>query len=229
MREQPEAAAKIIQLNKTVNAQFELLNKELTQGKFLRKPASNDEMTISKEIASLVSASKDTSSKYFQFGDIRIARPYALLFIGILFFGVMLLSRNAQKEDLERQRDDSVNLKNRSLLMDTILASLSEALIVIDKDGNFTHYNASAQRIIGTKIKNVFTEFSIRNIGFFDITSGNPLHKEDLPFYRALLGEEIDEQEVYVKNETQPDGMFISLSSRYISDIDGSISGALVV
>ncbi|MEK2646257.1 ATP-binding protein [Bdellovibrio sp. BCCA] len=145
--------------------------------------------------------------------------------LGLLVF----LSRQWQKKDLKEQKQTSKSLQNRSILLDTILNSMSEALIVIDKDGYFTHYNAAAQRIIGTKIKEVATESSAEALGFINIASHEHYSKNQLPFHRALLGEEVDDLEIFVQNETHPDGVYISVSSRSLNDIDGSISGALVV
>lgn len=146
-----------------------------------------------------------------------------------LLIAVMLLSRLWQRRDLQKQKQTTLSLQRRSILLDTILNSMSEALVVTDEKGQFTHYNAAAQRIIGTRIKEVATETSVEELGFFDVSSGELFSKNRLPFQRALNGEVIDDLEVFVQNETHPQGVYISMSSRPLNDIDGGISGALVV
>lgn len=147
---------------------------------------------------------------------------------GTLAF-LVLLSRYLQLQELKKQKQKTLALQHRSILLDTILNSMSEALIVIDKSGKFTHYNAAAQRIIGTKIKEINSEKSARELGFFNILTGESYSLKQLPFQGALRGEQIDELEVFVQNETHPEGVYVSLSSRSLNDINGGISGALVV
>ncbi|MGE5085217.1 MAG: response regulator, partial [Bacillota bacterium] len=130
--------------------------------------------------------------------------------------------------EFHKQVEKSRELQNRSLLLDTILGSMSEGMIVMDRDAYFTQYNAAAQRVIGTKIKEVATAQSIQELGFYD-SQGRLFSSTNLPLSRALFGEEFDDVEVFVKNDIHPEGMFVSMSSRSLNDIDGGISGALVV
>lgn len=130
---------------------------------------------------------------------------------------------------LEEQKNDISELKIQSILLDGILNSISEALVVIDDQGRFTRYNTAAQRIIGSKIKSISSDQDAQDFGFFDVSTMQQLPVNELPFARALRGEQVEDLEIMVHNEANPQGMYISISSRYLRDIDGSIHGALAV
>lgn len=124
---------------------------------------------------------------------------------------------------------DVSDLKIQSILLDGILNSISEAMIVIDENGRFTRYNSAAERIIGKKLKSISSEADAEAFGFFQLESGAPVALADLPFERALRGEQLEDVEYLVRNEAQPHGMYISISSRYLTGVTGQIQGALVV
>jgi signal transduction histidine kinase/CheY-like chemotaxis protein len=141
----------------------------------------------------------------------------------------ILTSQHFQQQIVGDFKKDVSDLKIQSILLDGILNSISEALIVIDERGVITRYNTAAQRIIGPRIKSISTEADASEVGFFDVNTMLPLGLMDLPFARALRGEQVEDLEILVHNESHPQGMYISISSRYLSDIDGSIRGGLVV
>ncbi|KYG68062.1 histidine kinase [Bdellovibrio bacteriovorus] len=212
---------KAVQLNRVLHTHFESVNKVLTerqQGRTIRLPASASVLTEVTKIFPLNSA----SAPFWQ----------RIEFLGVvvgLLMALLVFSRVWQKQEARKQKTLAASLQTRSILLDTILNSMSEALVVTDSKGSFTHYNAAAQRIIGTHVKDVATEVSVEEIGFFNVVSGEIYTQKNLPFYRALRGEQVDDLEIFVQNETHPQGTYISLSSRSLNDIDGGIAGALVV
>ncbi|MBC7371136.1 MAG: response regulator [Bdellovibrionaceae bacterium] len=141
----------------------------------------------------------------------------------------ILTSQSFQRVVNDDYKKDVSELKIQSILLDGILNSISEALIVIDEKGNITRYNTAAQRIIGNRLRRISTDDDAREVGFFDVNTMQPLGLQELPFARALRGEQVEDLEILVHNESHPQGMYISISSRYLSDIDGGIRGGLVV
>lgn len=221
----PEIQRRIVQLNKNLRDHFEEINQVLTlrqsgDSAANRTPASTG---LLRSLDELFEVSQKPAKFVFSFSEKTIYSVLAIL-VGFIF-----LSRFWQNQELRRQRYLAQKLQNRSILLDTILNSMSEALVVVDAKGTFTHYNAAAQRIIGTKIKEIASESSVEELGFYDLESGDIYAKKKLPFHRSLHGEMVDDLEVYVQNNAQPDGIYISVSSRPLNDIDGGISGALVV
>jgi|GEM_PF-1894279 len=219
--QEPSLKVRVAQLNRVLHDHFEEVNTLLVQrqqGKniFARLPASATVQTALNEVLRAKTP----------------AFPLQKEHLGALFAGLTVLAlaiRWRQRRDVREQHKTSVSLQQRSILLDTILNSMSEALVVTDENGYFTHYNAAAQRIIGSKIKEVAVDSTAEELGFYNPLSGELYSRKQLPFHRALLGEKVDDMEVLVQNETHPQGLYITVSSRPLTNIEGGISGAVVV
>ncbi|MEK2690279.1 response regulator [Bdellovibrio sp. GT3] len=217
----------VYELNQNLHRQFETATLEIKQKHTARTP-SNIEDFNQRKILELLQAHRKAQQDFVQIGGYNFLRSELMFAILGLFGVVILLSRYWQHKDLKAQRDIAENLQRRSLLLDTILGSMSEGMIVVNNQGHFTQYNAAAQRTVGTKVKEIGTEAGAGALGFHD-ENGKPYSSKDLPLHRALYGVEVDDLEIFVQNETHPEGTYILLSSRAIKDIDGGIAGALVV
>ncbi|WP_374029058.1 ATP-binding protein [Bdellovibrio bacteriovorus] len=218
----PEHQKMAAHLNRQLRLFFEYNNAKMVNGRLPANSVSSEQ--VHKNIEDLIRGSLLPRESFW-----RISNPYLLGSALAILLAVIFLSRYWQRKD-QRRKDQAITaFQNRSILLDTILNSMSEALIVVDKEGAFTHYNAAAQRIIGTKIKDVVTETNVEDLGFFNAESGEAYSRRQLPLIKALYGEQVDDLEIFVQNVTQPEGLYISLSSRSLTDIDGSISGSLVV
>ncbi|WP_413577654.1 response regulator [Bdellovibrio sp. HCB290] len=217
----------VYELNQNLHKQFETATLEIKQNHTERKP-SNIEDFNQRKILEMLQAHRKAQQDFVQIGSYSFLRSELMFGILALFGLVILLSRYWQHKDLKAQREIAENLQRRSLLLDTILGSMSEGMIVVNNQGHFTQYNAAAQRIVGTKVKEVGTETGATELGFYD-DKRKLYSAKELPLHRALYGVEVDDLEIFVQNSTHPDGTFISLSSRAIKDIDGGIAGALVV
>jgi PAS domain S-box-containing protein len=222
-----ELQMEVYQLNQNLHKQFETATMEIKQNHTARKP-SNVEDFNQQKVLEMLQSHRKAQQDFVQIGDYSFLRSELLFAIMGLFGLVIMLSRYWQYNDLREQREIATGLQTRSLLLDTILGSMSEGMIVVNSHGHFTQYNAAAQRIVGTKVKEVGTETGARELGFHD-ENQKQYSAKDLPFHRALYGVEVDDLEIFVQNATHPEGTFITLSSRSIKDIDGGISGALVV
>lgn len=218
---EPNLRKKVALLNQTLHSHFEEVNTALKvrqQGKKVRLPASVSVDGVLSQSPLTVPQSEDFS-------------PRTRILLGSLLglFAVALLARFWQRREQARKSREISHLGQKSILLDSILNSMSEALIVTDEKGFFTHYNAAAQRIIGSSLKDVASEVSAEELGFHREEGSEALSLRQLPFYKALHGETFDELEFFVQNKTHPEGVYINLSSRALNDIHGNIAGALVV
>ncbi|MBV2167508.1 MAG: response regulator [Bdellovibrio sp.] len=220
---EPIHQKQVAQLNKALRDHFEAVNDLLVQRQKGSLVASR--LPAQASLVPIVESTfaKDSADSFANYRNELLGVIFAMAIF------VALLSRWWQKKSLDEQKKTSASLQGRSILLDTILNSMSEALIVIDRQGYFTHYNAAAQKIIGSRLKEVSSEASAEELGFFNPLNGEIYTQRQLPFQRALHGEQIDDLEIFVQNETHPQGIYISVSSRSLNDIDGGISGALVV
>lgn len=226
LRSNPEQRGLAVKLGHSIRLHIEGVNAQLTNSQ--RRPAQSEESLNQTRIRlrqQLVEMQAAAAPLKFEPSPDAQAFLWGLSAVTFL----ILISRFLQRKERLLNRRQLEHLQGKSILLDTILNSMSEALVVVDQNGWFTHYNAAAQRIIGSKIKEISSESSVEQMGFFNLEQGRAYTKKELPLYRALSGDRVDDLEIFVQNTEHPDGIYITLSSRPLNDIDGGISGALIV
>jgi len=110
----------------------------------------------------------------------------------------------------------------------TVLNNLTEGLVVVDLDGEFLFVNPEAKRIMGVGSKKVglFERMVVDN-GCFPGQSA-PHQLDQLPLARAVRGEEIVDENIFISKGPGPDGVWINTNSRPLRNGDGSICGAMM-
>lgn len=236
LRTSPEQQGRLFDTQKTIRTFFSSINRDMVNkqsGRYQapRQPSSvKDSQALTGLIDNIIMDIKENSSQSYRIGGISMPVSRWYLFAGLFVAGLCIVTGHLlQAQALRRQQKNNSNLQIQSILLDGILNSMTEALVVVDEKGFFTHYNIAAQKIIGTRLKSISDDIDAKKLGFFNPESSEALPFIDLPFAKALRGEQVDDLEIQVRNETHPHGTLISLSSRYLNGIDGSIRGALVV
>ena len=120
-------------------------------------------------------------------------------------------------------------LHHKNETLQSILNSLTEGVVVADKDGRFLFFNPVAEKILGIGLKNVTSAEWSSVYGCYYSDKVTPYPSENLPLAQALKGEEIRNELIFIKNPERPDGIYINVSARPIKDLNGSINGGTVV
>ena len=128
----------------------------------------------------------------------------------------------------ERLRELADELFDQKQATDTVFANISDGVVAVDARGRFTHYNRSAEAIMGKGPLPVDPGQWSSTYGLFraDRTTRIPL--EDLAIGRAMRGEETDDAEVFVRSGARPDGVLLSVSGRPLRDADGGLKGGVI-
>lgn len=162
----------------------------------------------------------------FTFGKNQILFfPILSLFVFILFSTVtVLLSFRILKDQKNKLFQTESELKT----FKSVINNMSEGVIVTNPLGYFTYYNQAALDIIGSHIHDINFESSVKLLGFHD-TEGNFISKKDLPFATGLQKTLSTDQEIFVKNSKNPDGIFISASNGFFVNQKAETAGSVVV
>ena len=118
--------------------------------------------------------------------------------------------------------------KDQALLMETILSSISDGVLVANAEGKFTFFNPSAEQIAGG-ILDLKSEQWTGDHGVFYSDQKTRMTTAELPLVRAVRGEETDDVEMFVRNEKKPDGYHISVSGRPLRTNVGGHGGGVIV
>ena len=127
---------------------------------------------------------------------------------------------------LERTIDD---LRQQTHLMETVLDSMSDGVVVADAEGNFTIFNPAAERIVGIGgLAIPFDQWSDK-YGLFFLDRKTHIPPAQLPLVRAMQGEDVDDMELFVRNKERSDGVYLSVSGRPLKGDVGGHGGGVAV
>ena len=149
---------------------------------------------------------------------------------GALTGGVIVLRDVTHVRETETKlRETSAQLQAQNDTMETIFNSISDAVVVADADGKFVMFNPTAERIIGLGATETTPDEWTERYGVFFVDKVTPVPTEELPLVRAIRGESIEQEDLFIRNERIPEGAFISVSGRPMRDRRGNANGGVIV
>lgn len=113
--------------------------------------------------------------------------------------------------------------------LQSILNSLNEGVIVADKDGNFIYFNSVAENILGIGLQNVDQQEWATVYGTYYPDKFTPYPSDQLPLARAIKGEEVTHELIFIRNPRRPEGTFIEVSASPLRDANGALNGGTVI
>jgi PAS domain S-box-containing protein len=139
-------------------------------------------------------------------------------------FGVVLVFR-----DITEKKRAEEETKRQKELLQLILGSIADGVVVADSDGKFLLFNAAAEQVVGIGATDTTPDQWSDRYGNYlpdGVTSYPP---NELPLVRAMRGESVDEAEVFIRNAKVPDGRLLSVTGRPLRGEDGALRGGVVV
>ncbi len=127
---------------------------------------------------------------------------------------------------VSRARDAAFRRQTR--IFETALRSLAEGVIVADASGRFVLFNDEAEAVLGMRPRDVGVSEWSTTYGCFYPDGVTPFPSDQLPLARALLGE-VSAAEVFIRNQSVPQGVWISVSGTPLRDENGDLDGGIVV
>ena len=118
-------------------------------------------------------------------------------------------------------------MKNKTL--QAILNSLAEGVVVTDKDGKFLFVNPVAEKILGMGAKTVKPEEWASSYGTYHLDKITPYSPDKLPLARAIKGEEIKHEVIFIRHQERPEGIFIDITASPLKDDKGEIKGGTII
>jgi len=113
-------------------------------------------------------------------------------------------------------------LKSQTQLMQTVFDNMDEGVAVSDPEGKLLLFNPSAERILGMGAVESGPDEWSEIYGAFYLDKKTPVTPDQLPLVRALRGETTDGMELFVRNDKNREGAYVSAKGRYIPNEDGA-------
>ena len=157
------------------------------------------------------------------------ARP--LKGAGDKIIGAVGIIREITKRKLaEAELENTVRkLRFQTQLSEVIFNSMNDGLIVADSEGKFTVFNKSAENIVGIGMIDRPPEQWTEEYGIFYPDQVTHVPMEEIPLVRTMRGEEVNEMELFIRNEKRPAGVHISVDGRPLHDDVAGHAGGVVV
>ncbi len=113
-------------------------------------------------------------------------------------------------------------------LLQDILNSLADGVIVADVEGRFIQFNEAAKRYLGIGPVDVGMSQWSEAYGCFREDRVTPFPSDELPLARALCGETVADCTIFIRNPSVPDGVWLDLDGRPLTDETGAVCGGVV-
>ena len=144
--------------------------------------------------------------------------------------GVVLVFRNItrRREAEEALRLTADVLQSQTRILQSILDSMGDGVIVADETGRILFFNPEAEGLIDIAMDTTLDELP-ETYGLFLPDTITPFPSADLPLTRAIHGEFSDNVEVFIRNEKVPQGVYIEIAGRPLQDESGKRRGGVIV
>lgn len=139
-----------------------------------------------------------------------------------LFLGIVVSER---REAESAWRESKESLRSESQLLESVLNSVGEAVVVVDAHGRYLQWNPAAERILGLWAVDAWPR--PEQHGLYLPDGVTPFPQEDLPWSRAVRGESTDQVEILVR--TRQKKLWTSVTGRPIKDREGTVCGGVAV
>lgn len=128
----------------------------------------------------------------------------------------------------ERKRAEQA-LESQTRILESVLDSMSDGVIVADENARFLLWNAAAKRIVGIgPVESPPAEWP-QTYGIYLPDTVTPFPADKLTLTRAIRGEASDQVEMFVRNPAVPNGVWLSVSGRPLKDKAQALKGGVIV
>ena len=128
-----------------------------------------------------------------------------------------------QAEELARSRQA---LEDKTLMLQSVLDSMSEGLVVADVEGKLIIWNPAADKLLGLRATNIDIQEWSRHYGLYLPDTVTPFPSDQLPLARAIQGE-ASTAVMFVRNPELAQGIFLEAYASPLKDNHGMLTGGV--
>ena len=113
--------------------------------------------------------------------------------------------------------------------LEAVLNSLTDGVVVANVNGDFLFFNPAAEEILGIGSREVAQGDWTAVYGCYKTDRVTPYPSDELPLARAIKGEEVLDEHIFIRNPKRTEGIWISISASPLKDEDGSIKYGIII
>jgi PAS domain S-box-containing protein len=151
------------------------------------------------------------------------------------FLGVLMdvTSRKRIEEITARQSRElaqsEATLREQRRILQCVVDSMGDGVIVASADGRFLLFNPAAEKIFGVGATEAPPDQWVKQYGVYLPDKVTPYPASELPLARALRGESVDREQLFVRKAKNQEGAWISSTSRPLKDETSAVWAGVVV
>lgn len=155
--------------------------------------------------------------------------------VAFFLYGTGLLLLAIRREVSERMAarlalvTSERELREQKGILQSILNSMGEAVIVADQAKHLILFNPAAKRIFGDDLLKLPLSEWPEHCGLHQPTPSPPLPPEQLPLTQAIRGNTVEHMELMLRRSPTDAGAWLTVSARPLLDEAGRIAGGVMV
>ncbi len=114
-------------------------------------------------------------------------------------------------------------------ILESIVSSLSDSLVVADQNGRVLLFNGAAERLLEADAWEAALSQWPERYGFYLADRRTLFPADQLPLARAVRGENAEAVELFVRNPVVPDGAWVAASATPLRDETGRLRGGIAL
>ena len=126
-------------------------------------------------------------------------------------------------------RESEAALRKQTEVLESILHSMGDGVLVVDQTGKFVVFNEAAGRLYGSSPQDADANQWAASHGLCRPDMVTSFPAEEIPLSRAMKGDSVDNVEMFISRQDTPPGVRVSATARPLKDREGRILGAVVV
>jgi PAS domain S-box-containing protein len=136
-------------------------------------------------------------------------------------------------QSLEQHADElsksEAALREQTRILQSVLDCMREGVVVADRTARLLVFNPAAEQILGRAPGLAGTDRWNPLYTVYRPDRITPYETEELPLFRAIRGESVDQVELYIAHPTSQSGSWMLVNARPLHDDRGEAQGGLVV
>ncbi len=128
-----------------------------------------------------------------------------------------------------RLRGFQADLRQQRAILQSVLDSMADGVSVANAEGELIIVNPMAERILGMGLRPGGVQVWPDRYGLYLPDQVTTYPAADQPLARGLAGESVDNVEMFVRNAARPEGCWLNVTARPLTDQAGVASGAVAV